>query len=105
MIERNAKYDHKDRIDVLMRKAQMGDWFLIFLLSKNIDSILFKEFIDRLTDKLKTDAQDELIWDTDPSQVLLQVELSQWREMCLLFSEWADVDSEHIRYEESSVNI
>jgi hypothetical protein len=56
MIERNAKYDHKDRIDVLMRKAQMGDWFLIFLLSKNIDSILFKEFIDRLTDKLKTDA-------------------------------------------------
>lgn len=56
MIERNAKYDHKDRIDILMRKAQMGDWFLIFLLSKNIDSILFKEFIDRLTDKLKTDA-------------------------------------------------
>jgi hypothetical protein len=40
----------------LARKAQMGDWFLIFLLSKNIDSILFKEFIDRLTDKLKTDA-------------------------------------------------
>ena len=56
MLERNSKYDHKDRIDVLMRKAQMGDWFLIFLLSKNIDSILFKEFIDRLTDKLKTDA-------------------------------------------------
>jgi hypothetical protein len=56
MLERNSKYDHKDRIDVLMKKAQMGDWFLIFLLSKNIDSILFKEFIDRLTDKLKTDA-------------------------------------------------
>lgn len=56
MLERNSKYDHKDRIDVLMRKAQMGDWFLIFLLSKNLDSILFKEFIDRLTDKLKTEA-------------------------------------------------
>jgi hypothetical protein len=39
-----------------MRKAKMGDWFLIFLLSKNLDSILFKEFIDRLTDKLKTEA-------------------------------------------------
>ena len=42
-------------MDVLMKKAQMGDWFVIFLLSKNLDSILFKEFIVQLTDKLKTD--------------------------------------------------
>jgi len=56
MLERNSKHDHKDRIDILMKKASLGDWFLIFLLSKNIDSILFKEFINRLTDKLKTDA-------------------------------------------------
>lgn len=55
MVERNAKYDVKDRMDVLMKKAQMGDWFVIFLLSKNLDSILFKEFIVQLTDKLKTD--------------------------------------------------
>jgi hypothetical protein len=38
-----------------MRKAQMGDWFLIFLLAKNLDSIMFKEFIDRFTDILKTE--------------------------------------------------
>ena len=55
--------------------------FLIFLLSKNMDSVLFKDFVTKLCDKLKTDsphllpsAQDELIWDTDPSQVLLQAE-------------------------------
>ncbi len=30
-----------------MKKAQMGDWFIIFLLSKNLDSVLFKEFIVR----------------------------------------------------------
>ena len=56
-----------------MRKADLGDWFLIFLLSKNLDSILFKEFISQLSEKLKTEPWDDLIWDTDPSQVLLQV--------------------------------
>ena len=31
-----------------MKKAQMGDWFIVFLLSKKLDSVLFKEFIVRL---------------------------------------------------------
>lgn len=56
MVERNAKDDVKERLDVLMKKAQMGDWFIIFLLSKNLDSVLFKEFIISLSDKLRTDA-------------------------------------------------
>ena len=56
--QRNAKtgYSSKDdRLDLLMRKADLGDWFLIFLLSKNLDSILFREFISQLTEKLKTE--------------------------------------------------
>lgn len=56
MLERNSKSDHKEQdINILMRKAEMGDWFVIFLLSRNMDSILFKEFITRLTEKLKSD--------------------------------------------------
>ena len=75
MLQRNAKtkYSNDDRLDLLMKKADLGDWFLLFLLSKNLDSILFREFISQLTEKLKTEPQDDLIWDTDPSQVLLQV--------------------------------
>jgi hypothetical protein len=56
LIERNAKHDYKDRIDPIMKKAQMGDWFLIFLLSKNMDSVLFKDFITKLAEKLKLDS-------------------------------------------------
>jgi len=41
--------------DVLMRKAQMGDWFVIFLISKNLHSTLFNEFVVQLTEKLKAD--------------------------------------------------
>ena len=42
-------------MDILMKKAEMGDWFVIFLLSKNLASILFREFIVRLSEKLRTD--------------------------------------------------
>ena len=57
MLQRNAKvsYSTDDRIDLLMKKADIGDWFLLFLLSKNLDSILFREFISQLTEKLKTE--------------------------------------------------
>ena len=75
MLERNAKHDFHEKVEHLMRKADIGDWFIIFLLSKNLDSIMFREFIDQLSEKLKTEPLewDDLIWDTDPSQVLLQV--------------------------------
>jgi hypothetical protein len=55
LIERNAKHDFKDRIDPIMKKANMGDWFMIFLLSKNMDSVLFKDFVTKLSEKLKND--------------------------------------------------
>ena len=49
MLSWNAKVNYDDRqLDILMRKADVGDWFLLFLLSKNLDSTLFKEFIDQL---------------------------------------------------------
>ena len=43
------------QLDILMRKADVGDWFLLFLLSKNLDSTLFKEFIEQLSEKVKTE--------------------------------------------------
>ena len=46
----------QEKMDVLMKRAQMGDWFLIYLLSKNLDSLMFKEFIMQLTGELKKDA-------------------------------------------------
>jgi len=57
MLQRNAKtsYNNDDRLDLLMKKADIGDWFVLFLLSKNLDSILFREFISQLTEKLKTE--------------------------------------------------
>ena len=74
MLEKERKRD-SGLISMLMKKADIGDWFVIFLISKNLDSIMFNEFLTQLTEELKTKVHDwdELIWDTDPSQVLLQV--------------------------------
>ena len=54
--ERNTKADVKESVDRLMKKAQIGDWFVLFLLSKNLDSVLFREFVVQLSEKLKTDS-------------------------------------------------
>lgn len=56
MVSRNAKQDYKQRLDPIMKKAQFGDWFMIYMLSKNMDSILFDDFVKKLADKLKTDS-------------------------------------------------
>lgn len=57
MIKSNSKYAHSDQeINILTKKAEFGDWFLIFLLSQNMDSVLFRQFITQLADKFKTDS-------------------------------------------------
>ncbi len=45
MLKRKAKGNIKEHIDILLREADIGDWFVLFLLSKNIDSSLFKEIL------------------------------------------------------------
>ena len=55
MLERNAKSDLKERTDLLMNRAELGDWFLLFLLSRNLDHVLFKEYISELAERLKTE--------------------------------------------------
>eukprot|EP00096_Caligus_rogercresseyi_P002424 TRINITY_DN1454_c0_g1_i1.p1 TRINITY_DN1454_c0_g1~~TRINITY_DN1454_c0_g1_i1.p1 ORF type:complete len:365 (-),score=98.56 TRINITY_DN1454_c0_g1_i1:1841-2935(-) len=57
MLERNSKNLHSDSdMNILTDKAEMGDWFLIFLLSRNLDSVLFNDFIVRLANRLKNKA-------------------------------------------------
>lgn len=73
LIERNSKHKYRgNKLDVLIHKAQIGDWFLLYLLSLNLDSILFKAFIGDLTKKLRPVKWGGLIWDTDHNQAQLR---------------------------------
>ncbi len=38
--------------DPVVKKANFGDWFLLYLLRKNMDSVLFKDFMFRLAHRM-----------------------------------------------------
>ncbi|GFS48533.1 innexin inx2 [Nephila pilipes] len=48
--------DKKD-LHVVMSHIKIGDWFLIYLLSKNVDSVYFKEIIHDFAIELKEEAK------------------------------------------------
>ncbi|GFQ75277.1 innexin inx2 [Trichonephila clavata] len=50
--------DKKD-LHVVMSHIKIGDWFLIYLLSKNVDSVYFKEIIHDFAVELKEEAKAE----------------------------------------------
>ena len=52
----------KECINVIIKKTRFGDWFLIYMLGQNIDSIIFKEVMHELARKLGYHNKD--IYDT-----------------------------------------
>ena len=42
----------KEVINIVIKKTKMGDWFLLYMIGKNIDSIIFKEIMNELARKL-----------------------------------------------------
>ena len=42
----------KECINIIIKKTKMGDWFLLYMLGQNIDSIIFKEVCHELARKL-----------------------------------------------------
>jgi len=42
----------KECINIIIKKTKMGDWFLLYMLGQNIDSVIFKEVVHELARKL-----------------------------------------------------
>jgi len=56
MVTRKARADHIDQAYHLVTNASTGDWFMIFLVSRNMDSTMYNIFIEEITEKFKTKA-------------------------------------------------
>lgn len=41
-------------IDIVSERLSIGDWFVIYLISKNMDPLIYKEFIAEMADRFKT---------------------------------------------------
>ena len=48
----------KECIDMVIGKSYVGDWFLIYLLGQNIDSVIFKDVMHELAKKLGYRSRD-----------------------------------------------
>jgi len=56
LVTRKANGNNKDQAYHLVDKADIGDWFMLFLVSKNMDSSTYNIFIEELAEKFKTKA-------------------------------------------------
>jgi len=56
LVTRKASGNNKDQAYHLVDKADIGDWFMLFLVSKNMDSSTYNIFIEELAEKFKTKA-------------------------------------------------
>lgn len=44
----------RDAIEVIVRRSKMGDWFLLYMLGDNIDTVIFRDIMQDLSNKLNT---------------------------------------------------
>lgn len=56
LVIRKAKKDNRDLAFHLVERAPMGDWFMIFLISRNMNTTMYNIFIEEISEKYKTKA-------------------------------------------------
>lgn len=52
MLKSRARLVDRNAFDTVMERTELGDWFIIYLLSKNLDSVHFREVISDLSREL-----------------------------------------------------
>jgi len=54
VVIRKAVGDAKDKTIHMVNKAKFGDWFMLFLISRNMDTLMYNMFIEELAEKYKS---------------------------------------------------
>lgn len=52
----------RDQISDLVRRTEIGDWFLFYMLAQNVDSLIFKEIIIDLSKRLAQHGKEPSAW-------------------------------------------
>ena len=54
LLKARAKLNKKPyQVTAICKKFRLGDWFVLYQLGKNIDPLIFREFINDLYEKLE----------------------------------------------------
>ena len=49
-----SRLTKRHQVESIARRSQLGDWFMLYQLGKNIDPLIFKEFLGELYKKYET---------------------------------------------------
>ncbi|KAF4517912.1 hypothetical protein B566_EDAN001866 [Ephemera danica] len=52
LLRTQSRLSSQDHVETVARKCKIGDWFVLYQLGKNIDPLIYKEFISDLAKKL-----------------------------------------------------
>lgn len=53
LLRARSRLSSQEQIETIARKCQIGDWFVLYQLGKNIDPLIFKELVSDLAKKLE----------------------------------------------------
>lgn len=53
MLHARCRLAFREHINIVMRRTNVGDWFLLYMLGKNLDSVLFKEIVADLAKRVQ----------------------------------------------------
>jgi len=53
LLRTRARLNPMYQVQLICRRQKLGDWFILYQLGKNMDSMIFKEFVDELHKKIK----------------------------------------------------
>lgn len=48
----HSRLVRRDAIEIIVRRSKMGDWFLLYRLGENLDSIIFRDVMQDLANRL-----------------------------------------------------
>lgn len=48
----------RHEINIVLRKTNIGDWFLLYMLGKNVDPVMFKEIVSEMAKKVEPPVSD-----------------------------------------------
>ena len=48
----------RDAVDAICRKTSLGDWWILYMLGRNLDPLVYREVIGELSKKIETAASN-----------------------------------------------
>lgn len=53
LLRARSRLSPHEQIEAIARRCQIGDWFVLYQLGKNIDPLIYKELVSDLAKKLE----------------------------------------------------